>query len=330
MRLSIITEWANTRLNGIPRAWLLLDALVCQWREIGDRVYPETLPTEAAHFLERLDRRVEILIVSGDSSICDLEGDIRARLPECFELTVLVAPGLEYYPLKNAAAGAATGEVLVFVDSDVVPDPGWMAHLLGSFGGPEIEVICGQTYVAPTDLYARAFALGWTYLPRDDHGKIFRPKKFYANTIAFRTEIFRKVGGFPALGKRTRGAASLLRQELTRLGCSVWENQRAAVDHPPPSSFQHLAIRAIAHGRDHYMKHDEGRHLSGLTRSVGIATARLGRGCYRTLRHGSRVGLRLWEIPAALTITSTYYAFFALGGVLTHLNPEMMGRRFRV
>lgn len=303
----------------------MLDALAHQWQEIGNRVYPETLPAEGARFLEQLDRRVEILIASGDPAITELESSIRAHLPACFDLQILVTPGLEYYPLKNAAADAASGDVLVFLDSDVLPDPGWMAHLLGSFARDDVDVVCAQTYVAPIDLFSRAFALGWTYLPRSDQGKVFQPKKFYANTIAFRTEMFRKVGGFPALGpKRTRGAASLLREELARLGSAVWENQNAAVDHPPPSSFRHLAIRGIAHGRDHYMKRQDDRHLAGLVRSVGLAAGRLGQACYRTLRHGRQVGLSLWEVPGVITITSMYYACFALGGVLTHLSPEMM------
>ncbi|MEO6027232.1 MAG: glycosyltransferase [Candidatus Binatia bacterium] len=314
----------------MPRAWLMLEALVQQWRELGERVYPASLAPEAVRVLDGLDRRIELLIASGDPAVAELEDDIRSRLPADFDLTITIAPGLEYYPLKNAAVAVATGDVLVFIDSDVIPDPGWMAHLLGSFGRPDIDVVCAQTYVRPVDTYSRAFAAGWTYAPRHNEGRIFQPKKFYANTIAFRQEVFHKVGGFPALGCKTRGAASLLGQALGEIGVGVWENENAAVDHPPPSSYRHLAVRAIAHGRDQYMKHDEHRHIGGLVNSVGLAAGRLGRGCYRTLRYAGEIGLQPWAIPAALAITSTYYGFFALGGVLTHLSPEMMGRRFRV
>jgi len=330
MRLSIVTEWANTRLNGIPRAWLLFDALAEQWRAIRHRVHPDGLPPGAAELLARFEPRVEIVVASGTPEVRALEDEIRARLPPEFDLRLLVADGCEYYPLKNEAARIASGDVLLFVDSDVLPDPGWMAHLVGSFARPDVDVICGQTYVAPTTPYARAFALGWTYLPRRDDTEIVKPSKFYANTIAFRTEVFRSVGGFADIGRKTRGAASLMRAALGKIGVSVWENPRAAVAHPPPANFSHLAVRAIAHGRDQYMKHGEERHLGGLGRSVGIAMARLGRGWYRTLRHGHRVGLPLWEVPYSFTVTGTYHAFFALGGILTHVSPTMMGRRFRV
>jgi hypothetical protein len=78
------------------------------------------------------------------------------------------------------------------------------------------------------------------------------------------------------------------------------------------------------------MKDSEERSLSGLRTCLGKATARLGRAYFRTLRQREHVGLKAWEIPAALALTTSYYAFFACGGLLTHVSPRSMGRRFRV
>jgi hypothetical protein len=329
MRLSIVIEWANTRLNGVPRAWTLLDVLAQQWQAIGAGTYPGTLPPVAGRFLDRLDHRAELLVVSGAVLNADLENEVRRRVPDCFDLGIHVAPGLEYYPLKNFGGRLANGDLLLFVDSDVLPEDGWLAYLLGSFGRPEVDVVCGQTYVAPTDLFSRAFATFWTYALRAESPKFFQPRKFYANTIAMRSAVFRPTG-FPSIGRRTRGATSLLGKELGRRGISIWENQSAKVSHPPPASLRHMVIRAVAHGRDHYMKRSDERNLYGLAWSQAVAAGRLGSGLYRTLRDWRRVGLRPWEVPVALAICSAYYACFALGGVLTHLNPAAMGRRFRV
>ena len=183
-----------------------------------------------------------------------------------------MAEGFEYYPLKNLGASRATGDLLLFVDSDVLPDDGWLAHLLGSFGRPDVQVVSGQTYVGPRDVFSRAFALGWTYELRDESGRFEPCRKFYGNNVAFRAEVFPK-DGFPPLGPRTRGASSLLRRQLDAVGIDVWQNRRACVDHPPPSSLRHLVIRALAHGRDHYMKHSTQRHLGGLRVSVGTRGA---------------------------------------------------------
>jgi hypothetical protein len=329
LRLSIIVEWENTRLNGVPRAWALLDALGRQWQEIAERRYPKTLPPAGAAFLDRLAPRPELVAVSGEALSQAAQEEIRRRSPSAFDLGIHVAEGLEYYPLKNHGASLAGGDLLLFVDSDVLPDEGWLAHLLGSFGRPEIQVISGQTYVGPHDVVSRAFALGWTYQLRDD-SDVFEPcPKFYGNNVAFRSQVFPREG-FPPLGPRTRGASSLVRAELNRAGIEVWQNRRAAVDHPPPADLRHLVIRALAHGRDHYMKDSTERHLAGLRRSVGVAARRLGIGVRNTFFERHRVGLPWWQVPASLAILGTYYGFFALGGALTHLAPEAMGRRFRL
>lgn len=329
VRLSIIVEWANTLLNGTPRARLLYDILGRQWDAISRHNYPERLPPEARSFLDQFDSRAQILIVSAEALRPEDEESFRRNVPESFDLGIHVQAGLEYYPLKNFGASLADGDYLLFVDSDVLPEEGWLAHLLGSFSRPDVDVVCGQTYVAPTGVFASAFALGWTYDLRDDSGVLMHPTKFYANNIVFRTEVFRKTG-FAPLGKRSRGASSLLRKELEKLGICVWENRCARVGHPPPSSFRHLVVRALAHGRDHYMKHSEGRSIHGLTRSQTIAATRLGRGFSRTFRYWKQIGLRIWELPAILAIISTYYGFFALGGLFTHVSPNAMGSRFRV
>ncbi len=330
LRLSIVIEWANTRLNGEPRAAALLDRLDRQWRELVARDYPKTLPGEGQAFLQRFAERAELVIVSSGVLSSGIERALRERLSGTFDVAMHVGEGLDYYPLKNFGANRAAGDILLFVDSDVLPDDGWLAHLVGTLGRPDVDVVCGQTYVAPTDLVAKAFALGWTYRLPDRSGKISPVRKFYANTIVFRTDVFREAGGFPPIGTRTRGAASLIGQELARRGIPVWENKHACVDHPPPSSFRHLAVRGLAHGRDQYMTKSEDRHLAGLARSVGIATGRMGRGVYRIVRGARQVGLRPWELPPAIGLCVAYHAFFALGGILTHVNPRAMGRRFRV
>jgi hypothetical protein len=161
-RLSIIIEWANTRLNGMPRAWGMLDAVRAQWQQIVDRQHPASLPADAGLFLDGLDPRAEVLVVAGEVLDAAVAAEIRARLGDGVDVAIHVAEGLEYYPLKNHGAHHASGDLLLFVDSDVWPDDDWLPHLLGSFARTDIDVVCGQTYVAPTDLVAR-LRPGWRY-----------------------------------------------------------------------------------------------------------------------------------------------------------------------
>lgn len=327
--LSFVVEWSNTRLNGVPRAWMLCDALRRQWAEIRAGRFPDDLPEEAASFLRELGPVVETIVASGWPLPQPVEEKIRTRLGPAFEVVVEVAPGLEYYPLKNVAARRARGRILVFVDSDVAPDDGWLAHLVGSFVRPDVRVVCARTYVPPRDVFSSAFALGWTYRLRQEDPRLHRPEKFFANTLAIERDLFRRVE-FPPLGRRTRGAASGIARELAKLDVGVWENPAAAVAHPPPADFRHLVVRGIAHGRDIYWKESEEQRFRHLARTVGLALVRFRHGVEKTLRHGRGVGLRPWQIPACLAIIGAYYACFALGGALTHVAPGLMGRRFRV
>src|SRR4029453_18618030 len=77
LRLSIIVEWENTRRNGIPRALALLDTLGRQWQAITERSHPETLPPEAARFLDRLAPRPELVAVSGEALSEEAKQEIR-------------------------------------------------------------------------------------------------------------------------------------------------------------------------------------------------------------------------------------------------------------
>lgn len=330
-RLSIIIEWANTRLNGVARAWRLLDAVRVQWRQIVDRRFPASLPADAAGFLAGLEPRAEVLVVSGEVLGAAAEAEIRAHLGDDVEVAIHVVEGLEYYPLKNLGARRAGGDLLLFVDSDVWPEDDWLPHLIGSFARPDVDVACAQTYVAPTGLVARAFALGWRYPPRDEAARFQPLRRFYCNSIVFRAGAF-PPAGFASLGRRSRGAGTLMARTLERQGVRVWQSPRACVAHPPPSNLRHFAIRALAEGRDTYLARaaDGERALAGLAFSQAEALRRLRRAVARTARHGRRVGLRPWELPAVLAICGGYYGLSALGGVLTHLSPEAMGRRFRV
>lgn len=330
MRLSIIIEWANTRLHGTPRAWQMLDVLVAQWQAISARDFPASLPADGARFLRGLHPRLELLIVSGHAASPEFEKEVRRRVPEgCLDLAALVSEGLGYHPLKRFGAEHASGDILLFLDSDVVPDPGWLAHLLGSFADPDVQVVFGQPYVAPTNLFTKAFALGWIYELRDEPGRLARHHKLFPNNTAFRAEVYRRTG-FRSIGRRSRGASSQLLDQLSSLGFSVWQNSNARVDHPAPMGFRHLAVRALAHGRDYYMRSSEERHVGGLARSLGVGASRLARACHNTFRYRRRVGLGLWQVPAALGVLTGFYGIWFARALLTHIRPAAMGRRFQV
>lgn len=329
MKVSFIVEWANTTYNGLPRFFGFLDILKRQWTEMNSADFPVDLDDASRELLQKIHPVAELLIVSGETISSALVGEIERYCQPVFTPAVHVSSGLEYYALKNYGAGLASGDLLCFLDSDIYPDPGWLHYLLGSFAQDQIGAVAGVPYVAPIDLFSRAFALGWTYPLPEKPGGLSIPTKFYANNLVLRAEVFCQAG-FPELQRRTRGAGSLLGERLARLGYPVWLNSKALVDHPAPSGWQHLAVRALAHGRDRYMKYSEERNWEGLIHSQEIAGSRLLRALKNTSTHWRRVGLGRLEVIPATAIMLCYYTLFSLGGLLTHLSPKIMGRHFRL
>jgi len=329
IKVSFIVEWANTTYNGVPRFFGFLEIMLRQWQELVEGRFPKDLSGEERDFLKRVDHTPEFLLISGEEIDEVLVARIRKQCGSIITPDLQVRDGLEYYAMKNLGADLATGDILCFIDSDVYPEEGWLAFLLATFTDPKVRAASGQPYVAPVDLFAKAFALGWTYDLPDSKGRLYPAEKFFANNVAFVTTLYRSYS-FPKMDRRTRGSAALLGEQLMKEGYPVWQNRKALVDHPAPSGWKHLMIRAIAHGRDIYMKRSEDRSVRGLYRSQKTAASRLMKGVKKTFTHWKDVGLKRWEVIPAIFIMGSYYGLFSLGGILTHISPEKMGRRFRL
>src|SRR5215213_8245571 len=138
--ISIIVEWEQAPRQGQDRSRSMLRILAEQVREAEGQAF--VAPAELLVCVDRATR-----------DAC--ETFVRATLgsdAEFFDIRFLAPVGLEYYELKNMAVRDARSELLVFLDCDVLPEPGWLRRLLSPFADPEISVVGGNTYVDPTDV----------------------------------------------------------------------------------------------------------------------------------------------------------------------------------
>src|SRR5437763_6200178 len=135
---SIIVEREQARWQAQTRSRAMLRILAEQVREAtGDL----------------LQSPVELLVCVDQAALEGCREFVLATLgrdAELFRICFLGAPGLEYYELKNLGVREAGGDLLIFVDSDVLPEAGWLAHLLAPLSDPSISVVGGNTYVEPT------------------------------------------------------------------------------------------------------------------------------------------------------------------------------------
>ena len=298
--VSIVIEWENVLLSGDSRAERMLDLVIAQ--------------------ANRLLVCREILISATNEQPglvarpTGLRADIAWRL--------LLNPGRHYYELKNLGAREASGELIVFVDSDVIPDSDWLEQLLSPFADPATQVSCGRAYIEPSDLYNKAFALFWFFPVRQPRGGAAaangwpHTRHFFANNIAFRRDSA-LAHPFPAKDATSRGACLELADSLHRQQIPILLNDAAQVAHPPPQPGSHFTLRALAQGRDRYLR------SRGLSRTLLGSCWRWGRNSVRTVVKitwlHDRVNLPWLQLPLAWLIGLTYYSLYWLGEVATML-----------
>jgi glycosyltransferase involved in cell wall biosynthesis len=200
---------------------------------------------------------------------------------------------------RNAGAVAAGGDLLAFVDDDVVLDRGWTRAMLrqavaepgAAVGGRTVSLLSANPYAATSE---RIIELAYEYYNSSAAG----PRFFAANNIAVPAAGFREIGGFdPAF-----------RASEDRDFCDRWlESGRplayaadAVAGHAPPLSLRSFMRQQFGYGRGAFAYHRarfiRGRGLSGFSLSFN---AMILREAVRHLRRGElrRVALlTLWQL----------------------------------
>lgn len=314
--LSIIVEWENARLAEAARPLAMLGELARQLDELA-RHGP---------------RRVELLVLHDPEAIdgAEIEALVdRARPRAAWPATLrlLASANRTYYQQKNIGVGQATGEVVLFLDSDVVPEPGWLERLLGCLDDPRAAVVCGSTYIEPRDLYERAMALIWLFPLRPTADGVEEASSFYANNVALRRDVA-LANPFPDL-PMFRGQCRILSQRLREQGFTILRHTGARVSHPPPNGLRHFVHRALCEGHDEALRdRASGRGLIG--RGLKDFWRRLRVAARRIAADGRGVGL---SAPGALGAFGVAFAYFGLklgGRLLTGVDPAIVRRRFSI
>lgn len=142
---------------------------------------------------------------------------------------------------RNRALQEAKGEIVSFLDDDVLVDPQWLSAVAGAFAAHAAAVVGGRSY-----LVFRSQRPSWLsehyefLLSRLDHGEqtlVGTDKDLYGLNFSVRRDIVFEAGGFdPSLGRcgvaslRSGEECDLLRRVRDLGGVVVYE-PRAVVGH---------------------------------------------------------------------------------------------------
>jgi hypothetical protein len=317
---TIVIEWENIQLAEADRCSTMLAEIMRQIHAL-----PQTVAGAAGE--------IELLVAFDDQKITAEEireffGRAVAEPASRCTVRFLAGSGHGYYDQKNLGAAQARGRFVVFLDSDVIPEQGWLERLLGSFADPAVDVVCGNCFLDTGDLVSKTLALAWFFPLRDDRQALVPTDWFFANNVAFRREVAR-ANPFVPLEGATRGACRLLGRRMAATGIGLFVNTAARVSHPAPNGLRHLLMRGLAQGRDNLLFDrvlGGGRLRASIKRAWGLQA----RAWKRIVRERHQVGLSLTAVPAALGLATVYYACYATGDAAARLAPEWTTRHVRL
>ena len=318
---SIVTEWENYINTEKWRPRKMLHIIFQQIKEISNN----------------LSSKPEILIVYNPDDVKkdEVEKIVNEEIENYADLVVLKiipALGCGYYQLKNFGSKHCTKDIIIFVDSDVIPDDGWLGSILEPFNKSNVHVVAGAAYMPLTNLVEKAMALIWYFPPETDRSGTFGETDFFStNNVAFSRKIFQKYN-FPDL-EGLRGHNVALANKLIFNDIKIYQQPTARSAHPASNGFVHFVHRGLQTGYDKGCSIIRERKLDPLTLD------REGRSAQKTsirkiiskIRYRYKfLNLNPLEVLPVFMIAITYYALGAVGLLITLILPNYLKKRLSV
>jgi len=218
-------------------------------------------------------------------------------------VTYVPVPSVGLHNARHEAARRARGDVVAYVDDDVLAEPGWMATLQRVFRDPEVHVAggpCLPWYEAETPPWLDSFVTRnhdcewWcgllTLVDLGPEERDVDPLRIWGANFAIRRSTLVRVGGFHPDGlpwslRRFRGdGESAVSTAVSRLGLRAAYSPHAAVKHRVPG--ERLTVRYL----------ERRAYLQGISdsfsaaRSPGTPSEDAGLPVLGRAAHGARVG----------------------------------------
>jgi mycofactocin glycosyltransferase len=135
---------------------------------------------------------------------------------------------------RNAGAAATSAPLIAFVDSDVRPDPDWLAGLIGHFADPGVAAVAPRVSVPAADGAVSAYEAARSPLDLGDAPGLAGPGRRLgfvpAAALVLRRSAFEAVGGFDA-GMAVGEDVDLV-WRLSNAGWTVRYEPSVVVEHP--------------------------------------------------------------------------------------------------
>ena len=288
---------------------------------------------EAARQLGQSERDGRVLIV------VDHNDELLAMADDLSGPLVEVVPNTRRRGLsggRNTAIGLLDTDLVVFLDDDATPEPGWLEHLLAPFDDQEVLITGGAAAPRWPDDAARPVSLPAARGGRDWRGELdwvvgctyagqpttLKPvRNVMGCNMAFRTGVFETAGLFGEdLGRVGRVPYGCEETELciraTRHHpeAGILFEPRSVVSHhvsPDRLKWNYLWRRSYAEGISKAAVTERTSHQASLSTEMSYTTRTLPRGVLRELVSVFRTGFRglggVFAIVSAFVMTGIGY-----------------------
>jgi glycosyltransferase involved in cell wall biosynthesis len=279
------------------------------------------------HQTVSLDRANEVLLIDSGDVPPQLLAQLTQRYP--WIQVRQAPPDTGYYHAKMLGAKWATGEIVIYCDSDCVYEPQWLYALLQPFAeNPDIQLVAGETMTRGVGIYGTAMVMAYIFPPFSGETAIAPATQYFLNNVAFRRE-FLLDRPIPAQLPLYRGNCAIHALNLAEAGYTLWRQPQARATHAPPSGLSHFFWRFLLIGHDYYWQtrlNRENNYHSDANAGL-LAKTRI---FYHRLRDAIACDYRhLIFFPLALPVALSAVLLVAVGYFFTAAKPKTLLKTYQ-
>ncbi|MDX2241871.1 MAG: glycosyltransferase family 2 protein [Leptolyngbyaceae cyanobacterium bins.302] len=192
----------------------------------------------------------EVLLIDSGDAPPELLGQLCDRYPWIKIHPVPTSTG--YYKAKMLGASLATGEIVVYADSDCIYELHWLRTILTTFAqNPAIQIVAGETTTRGQGAYGTAMALTYIFPQYSGKTELEPTSQYFLNNVAFRREFLLQ-NPIPTELPLYRGNCVIHIENLKQAGHTIWLNPNARATHAPPDGLAHFFWRFLLIGHDYF------------------------------------------------------------------------------